>query len=329
APLAAARADLAAFLELLPDDHPVVDLLTGLGETAGEAARRLSRPATPATALHARHAVIEGRVWVRLFGLYQMAVPDLVCAVEPDVPLAAVYDLLTRLGAALLAREAGFPDDRPVPFGYWLLGFGDASIADDDFWGLFREALQSAHLAGAFDDRMETPAPRFVIEAATPDEAEPDKWLVGASRAARTFVAQARALARFDAGRLSDAPCAHDAAIICDRFDATGDFFAYREPPRGDLDSGWRFGCLAADHVHDESTTRLVPLHQAAGRNHELVQYLGFPPGWVVTREDGAWWVSEPGEPNGHEDVASLAAPPWEPVDQAPDDGAPAAEEGA
>lgn len=321
APLAAARADLAAFLELLPADHAVVDLFTGLGESAGEAARRLQRPVTPNTALHARHTTIEGRVWVRLFGLYQVGAPDLVCAVEPDVPLAAAYELLTFVGAALLAREKAFPADRPIPFGYWLLGFGDASLADDAFWELFSQGVQSAHLTDAFDRRMKTPAPRFVLEAQSADEASPDQWLVGASRATRTYVAQTRALLRCDAGHVVDAPCAHDAAIICDRFDASGDFFAYREPPRSDLDSGWRLGCLAADHVHDESTTRLVPLHQAAAQNHALVQYLALPAGWVATREEGAWWISPPGEPNGHVDADALAGPPWEPA-PAPDAGA-------
>lgn len=325
APLAAARATLGRWLASLPADAPVVDLLLGLEQPAAEAAARLAAPPTPTNALSARHCVIAGRPWLRLFGLYQLQRADLVVALAPDADLAAGYELLTRLGAAHLARPTPLPRDRPLPFGYWLIGFGDADLADDATWDLLRDGLGSGHLADAFDDRMATPAPALVIEADDVTWAEPDRWLVGASRAVRTWAAQRRAAARLGLGPLRDVPNAHDAAIACPRVHEMGelgesdDFFAYREPPQSELDSGWRFGCLDPGHVHDPSTTRIIQLKRVVARVPGLAQYVGLPPGWVVTREDGGWWLTAPDDPRSFLDPEGGDAPPWpDPAETAP-----------
>jgi len=310
--LATARRDLAVWLGELAPETRVVDLFLGREESAADAAQRLARPPRSATCLSARHVELDGTVWVRLFGLYQIGCPDLILGVEPDVPLLIAYDLLSRLGDTLLERGAPLPEERSVPFGYWLLGTGSAALADDAFWDLVRDGLQTGHLAQAFDDRMVTPAPRFILEAADISDPESERWLIGGSRAVRTFAAQARALARLGVSDGGDAPSAHDAAVVCSRLEGADHLFAYREAPRSDLDSGWRFGCLDPSHPHDETTTRFAPLRDLGRRLPELVQYLALPAGWVVTREDGGWWISAPGDERSVADVDAEPGAPWE-----------------
>ncbi len=313
--LAAARAQVAGFLATVPPAAPVIDLLLGLEETAAAAADRLAKPPTAARCLHARQCVIEGTRWIRLFGLYQLGRSDLVAAVEPDVDLDDAYRLMTRLGEAHLRHpdSSPLPRDRPFAFGYWLLGEGGAELADDAFWRRLKQGLGSHHLARAFDERMETPPPRFVLEADDVTWAEPDRWVFGVSRAVRTFSAQARACDRFEAGALLGAPNANDAIMLCDRLDAADSFFAYREAPLDPNDSGWRFACLDPDHRHDEASSRLSNLRHLTARFPELVQYLALPPGWVVSREGGAWWVTPAGTERTFEDQGYEPGAPWTP----------------
>lgn len=319
APLADARRELAEWLQQLPGETAVVDLLLGREETAAAAAARLAAPPSVNTALAARHAIIAGRPWLRVFGLYQLGRPDLVIALEPDVDIGAAYVLATRLGAAQLARAVDFPRDRPLPYGFWLIGFGGADLADEATWDLLREHLGAGHLADAFDGRMATPAPQIVIEAADVLHGEPDRWVVGASRAVRTWAAQAATSRRHGLPAPADVPNATDAAIVCDRVDLVGDpdpatFFAVREPATSELDSGWRCACLDPDHVHDERSTRIVPLSRLAARFPPLAAYLALPPGWVVTRDEGAYWLTAPGDERSLLDADLPPGAPWDPA---------------
>jgi len=323
APLPDARRELADWLRLLPPDTRVIDLLLGREETAAAASDRLSAPPTVTTALTARHALVGGRPWLRVFGLYQIGHPDLVVALDPDVDIGAAYVFASRLGAALLAGGVDLPRDRAVPFGLWLVGFGSAELADEETWDLLREHLASGHLADAFDDRMATPAPLLVIEAADVLHGEPERFVIGASQTVRTWAAQVATAARWGVSAPPAPPNATDAAICCDRLEdpAHSTFFAQREPAQGELDSGWRFGCLDADHVHDEGSTRIVPLSRLVARFPRLAHYLALPAGWVVSREDDAYWLTAPGDERAVLDPDLPPGPPWEPATPGGSDG--------
>jgi hypothetical protein len=44
------------------------------------------------------------------------------------------------------------------------------------------------------------------------------------------------------------------------------------------------------------TSLRIAPLGRAGSAVPGLTAYLALPPGWVVTREDDAFWVNAPGE---------------------------------
>jgi len=268
-------------------------------------------PLTLANVFSARHALIEGRIWARLFGLYALGESDVVASVDADMPIEALYRLLSHYGAFRLEEHRQASErrrDRPLPYGYWFLGLADSDVADADFWGILRDALYSKHLREAFDDTMETPAPLFLMEAPAVD-GEFGSFELGVSRAARLEDDQLRAARRFGVVGRVLAPSAHDAAGICDRLEASltdaatnTELFAYREAPQGDLDSGWRFGCLDPDHAHDRDAFRIVPLHRAISLNPAFVDYLALPVGAVVSRDEGAMWVQPPGDTKSYRD---------------------------
>jgi hypothetical protein len=316
-----AREEVAMWLDRLQPEHRVIDLLLGRGETAAEAAARLRQPVSVGACFHARHAPLDDLIWVRLFGLYQLGRPDLVLGVESDVDLHAAYAFLNRFAAFQIAavenpERPALEQDKPIPFGHWRVGFGGADLADDAFWELLRGALQTQHLSTAFDDRMSAPAPWFVIEADDVTEADDDRWLLGGSRAIRTFDAQARACGRMGLGAPVEVPHAADAAVFCTRI-ASGQegpgFFAYRGLAQGPIDSGWHFACLDDTHVHDETTTRIAPLSLLTRENPALTQYFGLPQGWVVTFEEGQYWVTAPGETRALLDEGHRPGAPWSP----------------
>ncbi|MFO0747919.1 MAG: hypothetical protein U1F43_20000 [Myxococcota bacterium] len=314
ATLATARRELGEWLAAQPPDATAKDLLTGRASSVGELAQRLMAPPSVPNVFVARHTIMsggppaeEGRIWARLFGGYALGEPDLIVTADPDVDVARVYDVLNRWAAFRLDDGRELDLSRPIPYGYWFLGTAGTEVADQAFWTLLRERLEAQHLKEAFDSRMATPSPRVVIEADRVDQAEPGNWLIGASRALRTAMAQRATLERAGldpAGQSRWAPSAHDAAAFCERLDDpdTDELFAYREHPQSDLDSGWRFACLDETHRHDEATLRLAPLWRLTPRFPELVKYFALPPGWVVARESGSYWMRPPGEERAYKD---------------------------
>jgi hypothetical protein len=313
--LAAARGALATWLErALPAGGEVVDLFTGLPIDAA----LLRRPVSVQSVCSARHTVVDGRIWARLFGLYALGASDVVASAASDVPVAEVYRLLThyarwRLESAHEGR-AGAADagERPMPYGYGLVGLADADVGDAAFWAMLRERLATEHLREAFDARMVAPAPMVLCEAEDLDLPDPERFVVGVTQTLRVRAAQLAVCERWGlpADARLEAPCAADAAGFCSRLDLVADvrdFFAYREPPKGPLDSGWRFGCLDATHRHDETTLRIAPLARLEKRFPGLAAYLALPPGWVVLREDDAFWVQPPDEARALRDTPEVA----------------------
>lgn len=305
--LVAARRELAAVLERVPPETSTRDLLTGKLASAAEAVARLSATPTVANVFYARHTIIEGRVWARLFGCYTLGEPDLVVMAEADVDVQRVYEVLTRWAQFRLGDGRDLDLTRPIPYGYWFLGTTGADIADAEFWSALRDQLDAHHLRQAFDERMVTPAPRIIIEADRVAVPEVGEWLVGASRALRVTMQQRATLERAGldmSGQSRWAPSAHDAAGFCDRLDPKhcDALFAYREHPQSDADSGWRFACLDEDHVHDETSLQLAPLWRLTEALPELVRYFALPPGWVVAREESAWWLRPPNDTHTYKD---------------------------
>lgn len=303
--LAAARRQIAAALATLPGELPVRCLFTGRTRPAATWVTELGAAPTVATVFEARHAIAEGRMWARLFGSYQLGESDIVLLADATADVAEVYRFLSAWGAYRLGANATEPTwDRPFPWGYGLVSFAEHDVGDAAFWSLCREVLGAQHLREAFDERMASPPPRVVIEAATPGD--PDtSYMIGAAETLRSRARQRATRARLGADD-APSPSAQDAAGYCDRllsaWDAAEDpdWFAYREAPRGELDSGWRIGCVDPSHVHDERTLRIDNLRRA----RPLADYLALPAGWVVTREDGAFWTSAPGEAESHRDDA-------------------------
>lgn len=313
--VAAARRQLAAYLAEIAPDHSVRCNLTGRSKPAAAWARELREPVTVSDLFVARHALIDDpetpgaqRLVARLFGLYQLGESDIVLIADGRSDVQEAYRFLTSWGAFRLsarsAPEATEPRwDRPFPWGYWLVSFTGADVGDDAFWALLRERFQTDHLRHAFDERMVTPPPRVVIEAADPADPE-TSYMIGATRALEVSAAQRRTAARLGV-EAAPSPSAQDAAAFCDRIaDRVGSapLFAYREPGRGPLDSGWRFACLDPDHVHDETSLRIAPLARAAAVDG-LIDYLALPSGWVVTFEDDAFWINAPGQAESHLDA--------------------------
>jgi len=310
--LAAARRQVATYMATLPAATRVRCNFTGREKTAVEWASELRAPPSVANVFEARHAIVEGRMFARLFGCYQFGESDIVLVCDETMGsapglLPEAYRFLTAWATYRLGNDATTEPawDRPFPWGYWLVSFAESDVGDADFWTLLRDNLRSTHLRDAFDERMAAPAPRIVIEAADPGD--PDtSYMIGATHALATNARQRRTADRHGAGDLPS-PSAQDAAGFCDHVYAafeTGQrppFFAYREPSRGPIDSGWRIGCLDPEHRHDGDSLRIAPLARAAILPG-LVDYFALPPGWVVTWEDDAFWTSAPGLSESHRD---------------------------
>lgn len=305
--LAAARRQMLLACGPLPDDTALLCLFTGRRQDMAAWRGEWSTAPTVASTFEARHAVVEGRLFARLFGSYQLGESDVVLVADQNTDVAEVYELLTSWARFRLEKRREPPRwDRPFPYGYGLLSFAEHEVGDTDFWSLMRDALQSHHLKLAFDDRMEAPSPHVFIECEDP--ANPDApYAIGVTRTLSVRASQRGTLVRlstfyegasFGALEHLQSPNAQDAAGACDRFvDRPGaDCFAYREAPRGPLDSGWRFGCLDSDHVHNEAAFRIVPLGQAVTRAPAFRDYLALAPGWAVTLEGGQRFTTPPGE---------------------------------
>lgn len=300
----AARRQVAAALSTLPAETIVRCNFTGRSRTLSQWLPELAAKPTVSASFEARHANVEGRLVARIFGLYQLGESDVVLVADAGADVSEVYAFLSAWAGFRLAANDEPSWDRPFPWGWWLVSFAEHDVGDDEFWALMREALASQHLREAFDDRMQAPPPRLVIEARDPSDAD-TTYLIGATSALATFARQRRTAARLGAAPPAS-PSAQDAAGFCERallaFDqgAPRPFFAYREPSKGPLDSGWRLACLDAGHVHDDASLRIAPIGRA--RCAGLVDYLGLPPGWVVTWEEDAFWTTAPGDDRSHRD---------------------------
>lgn len=324
ADLVSARRQVAAWMRSLSPGIEVSCLFTDRRETAARWVELLeSRPSveTVFTVRSARDhgpqhgeegggdGVVggAGQLVARLFGLYQFGESDVVLLADDDTEVGAAVALLWAWAAYRLERapRGETPEwDKPFPWGYWLVSFADAEVGDAAFWAHLKGLLASGHLRLAFDERMQTPSPKVLIEAPDMDALEGGGdalgFEVGVSRALGAWSRQ-RAVERRMGVAEGKIPSGQDAAAYCDRLiDALEGrrelpCFAYREAAQGPLDSGWRFGCLEPDHVHDDHTLRLAPLARAS-RIVGLDDYVALPPGWVVTFEDGRFWVRAPGD---------------------------------
>lgn len=309
--LVSARKQVAAWLALVPGETEVTCLFTGRRETAARWGELLRERPSVENVFAVRSAVDGEVLFARLFGLYQLGESDVLLVAQRETELSAAVALLWAWAAFQLERsgskQAGedeVPWDRPFPWGYWLVSFADSDVVEAELWAHLRDLLASAHLRLAFDDRMQTPSPKVLIEAPDMDALEGAGetlgFEVGVTRALGAWSRQ-RAVERrmgVSEGRI---PSGQDAAAYCDRLiDALErreevPCFAYREASQGPLDAGWRFGCLEPDHVHDDRTLRLAPLARAS-RIAGLDDYVALPEGWVVTFEEGRFWVRAPGE---------------------------------
>lgn len=304
--LAAARRQVATYFATLPSETQVRCNFTGRTRTAAEWTTELRTPPTVTSVFEARHAIVDGRLFARLFGCYTLGESDIVLVADEASDVSEVYRFLTAWASFRLANPTEEPAwDRPFPWGYWLVSFAEHDVGDAEFWVLLRDNLRSTHLRDAFDERMAAPAPRIVIEAEDPGD--PDtSYVIGASAALGANARQRQTADRHGADDVPS-PSAQDAAGFCDRIFAAfeagerPDFFAYREPSQGAVDSGWRIGCVDPEHRHDNDSLRIAPLARAAVVPG-LVDYFALPPGWVVTREDNAFWTSRPGESESHRD---------------------------
>ncbi len=306
--LAAARRQMATFIAGLAADQRVRCNFTGRDKAASEWVTELRAPPTVASVFDVRHVVVEGQTFARLFGAYTFGESDVVLVADAGAPVSEVYRFLLGWAGYRLGDAAEPAWDKPFPWGYWLVSFAESDVGDADFWALLRDNLRTQHLRDAFDERMAAPAPRVVIEAAGLTElgqGDPS-YMIGASEALAQSARHRQLAERHGAG-VGDAPSAHDAAGYCDRVFAAleagerPELFAYREASRGAVDSGWRIGCLDHAHAHDQATLRIAPLSRVAVIPG-LVDYLALPPGWVVTFEEGAFWVNAPGQEESHRD---------------------------
>lgn len=308
----AARRQVAAAFAVLPSEVAVRCNFTGRTRPLSAWLPELAARPTVTAAFEARHAIVDGRLFARIFGLYQLGESDIVLVADADADVSEVYAFLSAWAGFRLG-EADEPSwDRPFPWGWWLVSFAEHDVGDADFWALMRDALGSHHLRDAFDARMAAPAPRLVIEARDPADADTG-YVIGAGHALAALARQRRTAQRLGAGPPAS-PSAQDAAGFCERVLSAFDqgsprpFFAYREVSKGALDSGWRLGCLDPDHMHDATTLRIAPLGRA--RLGGLVDYLGLPSGWVVTWEEDAFWLTAPGDDKSHRDDEREAVTP-------------------
>ena len=316
--LQAARRQVMVALAGLDPALPVTCLFTGRAQPLSTWRAEWAAPPTVASTFEARHAIVEGRLFARLFGSYQLGESDVVLVADGQSDVSEVYELLSswarfRLAPSREPRREAPRWDRPFPYGYGLLSFAESDVGDADFWSLIRDALQSQHLRRAFDDRMESPAPRVLIESEDP--ADPDSpYAIGVATTLALRARQRATLSRLAtfyegapfAATLTPnntSPNAQDAALACDRYlERSGDAFAYREPAKGPLDSGWRFGCLDPDHTHNPETLRILPLGQALRSAPDFLDYLALPAGWSVTLEGGERFTTPPGEDRSYPD---------------------------
>ena len=78
--------------------------------------------------------------------------------------------------------------------------------------------------------------------------------------------------------------------------------FMYREPPDGDLDSGWRFlaGVETQAYLDDAANLALYDVNTVANYDPDVIPLLDAPPGSAFARDGSGAFVEvePPGEPD-------------------------------
>ena len=99
--------------------------------------------------------------------------------------------------------------------------------------------------------------------------------------------------------------------MLCSRVTSSEDFFGHRMPLGPGGTSGWQFGCHDPDHIHDHTTMAFGVAAQVALAEIGIIQYLGLPVGWSVSREKDGFWVNAPGDERSYKDEGSADHEPW------------------
>jgi hypothetical protein len=313
----AARQDMALALRALAEDTLVKNVFTGRIETAPEAATRLELSVTLESAFLFHGFDWQGLHFLHLRGLNQLGFGDIFLEIESDVRPKEVRELLTDLVQYLRVTGRAFKPGEPIPYGYWLLSTASASLYGAAFWTTANEQ-DGCDMSGlACDPRLNVAPPLFIIEVKDVTTSDYE-WGVGASRAIRIMALQnethGRLAAITDTTMSGLRPAfAQDPVVACRRFMSEQRSFGYREESLSDEDSGWRFGCDDEAHTHDEESMVMGVVSQVVTRNHQWLQYLASPPGWVISFDERGFWVQSPGSDESFLDEASYPGEPWLP----------------
>jgi|GEM_PF-1276277 len=310
--------EVAGVLERLPEDTEVVDLFTGRTETRAEAVARLTGELTIHEVFQWRSFEWEGLRFWRILGCYTFGKGDLLVEVEDDISSDALEEMLGYLSRYRWMSERKLELGDAMPFGFWLVSIASASLYDEPFWEAAKEALGTQELATAFDARMVTPGPEFLIECVEMSMGGEFDWVVGVSRTLRTLEAQRatherlRAIFHLEEAPALKPPFGQDPAVVGTDLEGSEAIFAQRRPPVNDEDSGWHFGSADADAGQRQLGVSTVA--HLVDRIPGLVRYLALPPGWVVAHDAEGFWVSPPdaaADGNAWLDVEADPSPPW------------------
>ena len=99
--------------------------------------------------------------------------------------------------------------------------------------------------------------------------------------------------------------------MLCSRVVSSEEFFGFRMSLGTEGESGWQFGCHESDHEHDQTAMVFGTLSQLTAREPRVLQYLGLPVGWSVSREADGFWVNPPDEQRSFKDEGSAEHEPW------------------
>jgi len=310
-----ARLEVAHVLGQLDGEREVLDLLTGVRESAAEAVTRLRSMPTPSTCFRFETMEWQGLSFVRLVGLAQFGEPDILVEYESDIRSEQVLELMGNLGHYRIASGRPLLPGEAIPLGYWLL-----SIASDGIYPDFPVLPHAAELAEGYATAMKVgltiPAPNFVIEAKDPQRIGDDDWIVGASKALRVIAVQRETHERLAEicgcdVPVGDAAFSGDPVMLCSRVTSSDDFFGHRMSLGDDGASGWQFGCHQEDHLHDETTMAFGVLSQVSLTDMRIIQYLALPTGWSFSKEKDGFWVNAPGDERSFKDEGSADGQPW------------------
>ena len=318
-------AELATLIAPLDPEVTFRDLFTDRVETVAEALCRLRKELRLEDIFSWRSFRWQGLHFWRLLGCYTFGKSDLLVEPEDDVPVAAVEEMLSHLARYRWMSERTIEPGDAIPFGFWLVSLASSSLYGDEFWAAARHQLGTQHLAAAFDERMTTPPPQFVIEVVEMTMGGEFDWVVGVSRTLRTLEAQRRTHERIRAiFHLEEvpklmSPYGQDPAVVASDVEGSKAIFGQRRERVNEEDSGWHFG--SADEGADPETRELAisTVCHLTQRIPGLICYLGLPPGWVVAHDSDGFWVSPPSsvaDGNAWLDVDGEKGAPWLPLNR-------------